>query len=584
MKYLEAPIHDYPTKDRTDPEVLYSSLGSFWTQIFEDKAVLKGYTLGLAEELIQRYYELLEAVNAYSVKEIDVFHKEKWQPIIVYKSKFNSAPFLFKPDDAIFGQQSTNDRYYQSVIFKFGFSKKPSADVYLYSVGENFKDFGIIADRVFDPKSIYINGTDVILNDGILYFNNNIFDNPNFPKLDVIAENGEPTIFTDADGVTQQEQVAILWAYDSHIDENRLYYNFGYIFNLNLNNNEFFKNILVNVINLHIDGPSVSAIRNICLAFLDIKAVINETEQVVEIFEDNYYKFVVTDKEVYKFDKLYQIKPEVVTGAIFNRGFVFVDAVEYYDNVEIPRWWKSSAVLNKKLALSQYIFLGNYSNQLVFKNELDLISLDGNGKIIFPVEGAESDVKLFNLTLNADTANVSKLKNAFNLIKPGDSAAIIPVDFLMENFLKNNTSFFKFNFITNALQAKFLKLIPLLRSQLPPYVYFIFGLNFKLANDDYSNLNNAITITFENGAQLLNADGSNEDGIIEKSSPYFYNDVKTRLFQLTLAIPAQPNECVGVDKGAPDGTIKMKDGTPLREPTSGVSTNTFNKLQLLDFT
>lgn len=581
MKYTDAPIYNYPTKDRTDPEVLYKSLGSFWTQIFQDKEVIRGYTLGLAEELIQRYYELLEAVNAYSVKDIDVFHKEKWHPIIVYRSKFNTAPFVFKANDAVFGQQSVNDKYYQNVIFQFGFPKTPSADVYLYSVGNQFKDFGIIADRVFDPKSIYINGTDVVLTDGVLYFNKNIFDDPNFPKLDVISENGEPVIFTDANGTEQQEQIAILWAYRSYIDDSRLYYNFGYIFNLNLNNDEFFKQILVGIINLHIDGPSISAIKNICLAFLGIKAVSNDTETVSEIFEDDYYKFVITDNDVYKFDKLYTIKSEVVPNAIFNKGFVFVDAVEYFDNVETPRWWKSPLALNKKLALSQHIFLGGYSNQLVFKTELDLITLDEVGKVVFPVEGTTADVNLFNQLLNEDTASVVKLKNEFNLKNPGDAAAIIPIDFLMENFLKNNTSFFKFNFITNALQAKFLNLIPLLRTELPPYVYFIFGLNFRLDNEDYAKLNNSIKIKFEDSTQLLNADGSNGDGIIENLAPYYYNDIKTRLFQLSLSpTTTPPNEFVGVD----GIYARMKDGAPLKVPTTGESTATFSKLQLLDFT
>jgi len=580
MKYTEAPIYNYPTKDRTDPEVLYRSLGSFWTQIFQDKAVLRGYTLGLAEELIQRYYELLEAVNSYSVKDIDVFHTEKWHPIIVYKSKFNTAPFVFKTNDAVFGQQPASDIYYQNVVFQFGFPKTPSADVYLYSVGSSFKDFGIIADRVFDPKSIYINGTDVILDDGVLYFNKNIFDNPNFPKLDVITENGEPATFIDTQGAEQQEQVAILWAYDTHIDDNRLYYNFGYIFNLNLNNDEFFKTILKSIINLHIEGPSVSAIKDICLAFLGIKSVVNETETVSEIIEDDYFKFVITDKEVYKFDKLYEIKSAVIPNTTFEKGFIFVDAVEYYDNIETPKWWKSSTVLSSKLALSQYIFLGNYTNQLVFKNTLDLITLDETGKVIFPVEGSQTDVALFNKTINADTVNIVKLKNEFNLINPGDSAAIIPVDFIMENFLKNNTSFIKFNFISNTLQSKFLSLIPLLVSQLPPYVYFIFGLNLRLENEVYSKLNNSINIKFNIGTQLLNADGSNEEGIIEKLAPYLYNNLEIRLFQLSRSVPTIPfDEITVAGPGA-----KMKAGNPLKTPSAGESTVTFNKLQLLDFT
>ena len=99
-------------------------------------------------------------------------------------------------------------------------------------------------------------------------------------------------------------------------------------------------------------------------------------------------------------------------------------------------------------------------------------------------------------------------------------------------------------------------------------------------NEVYSKLNNSINIKFDIGTKLLNADGSNEEGIIEKLSPYLYNNLETRLFQLSRSVPALTFDEVTV--GGPDA--KMKAGNPLRVPSAGESTVTFNKLQLLDFT
>ena len=80
--------------------------------------MLKGYTIGLAEEFIQRYYDLIEVVDSYAVDDIHVFHKEKWKPILVYKSKFNESPFRFEKAGANFGEQDGTSNYYQNAIFQ----------------------------------------------------------------------------------------------------------------------------------------------------------------------------------------------------------------------------------------------------------------------------------------------------------------------------------------------------------------------------------------------------------------------------------------------------------------------------------
>ena len=89
-----------------DPKYLYTSLGSFWVDIFREQNTLRGYTKALAEEIIQRYYDLVEAVNSYSIEDINVFHKVRWQPIIIRKSKFGFANFTFEKGKAVFGIQS----------------------------------------------------------------------------------------------------------------------------------------------------------------------------------------------------------------------------------------------------------------------------------------------------------------------------------------------------------------------------------------------------------------------------------------------------------------------------------------------
>ena len=587
---LNFPIYNYPTKEETDPTVLYRSLGSFWTQIFQDKKFISGYTIGLAEEAIQRYYDLLEVISSYSVKDTPVFHKEKWKPIRILKSEYGNTPFVFEPGSAIFGAQASTDAYYKNTVFQFGFPKQPVSEVFTFAVGEEFKDFGVISDRIFNPSVFLCNGSDVILDNGVLYFNQNIFDNPNIIKTDVISENGEKVQFTDSGGNLVDDQLIILWAYHSQIDKSILFNNFGYLFELHLDNTQFFKDILKAVFDLFVDGPTIQNIVTICASFLNIQTVIEETEIVESVFDDSRYHFIVTDKHVYKFDLTHTLQPDITQGVVLSGGDLLTTDIAYYDNVISPGWWKTTDVVKPKLALSQYLFLGNYESQFIISNDIDLVTVNSLGDIVFPIEGTAADIEQFHTKLNA---NKVEIKALLGLAGAGSSVPIQPVDFIMENFLKTNTALLKFRFATNKIQSKFLALLPLLYQHLPPYIYIILDLEMVVPNDSYENLNDSIVIAFDDGDLTLSADGSNSTGNIENLAPYGYKNARSRLFEISLGIPQQPYEIVGTEEGTEDSAyddaksegrvVKMTDGYLLKTPPTGATTLTFNKLLLLDF-
>ena len=108
-------IIDYKNRPTTNGDFLFRSLGSFWTQIFRDGDLLKGYTQGQGEEIIQRYIDLIETVKNYSIKDTPILHTEKWKPIQLLKSKLNQVPFVFESDNAVFGVQPENEQYYRGI-------------------------------------------------------------------------------------------------------------------------------------------------------------------------------------------------------------------------------------------------------------------------------------------------------------------------------------------------------------------------------------------------------------------------------------------------------------------------------------
>lgn len=603
---MDFPITTYPTNTVTDPNYLYRSLGSFWHTLFKEQGTLKGYTLGSAEEMIQRYYDLIETIDSYSVKNVPVFHKEKWKPIVIYKSKYNREPFVFEQNKAVFGVQPDEDEYYQGVIFQFGVDKTPTADVYVYFVGDELVEFSVIADKVIDPSVTLVYGTDVKLQDGALFFNKNIFEDENIPKAQVIGENGVPVTFEDINGNSIEEEFIVLWAYHGEVDLKNLYYNFGYIFNLNLDNDQYFKDILISVFALYIDGPTVNNIKACCAAFMGVPVVLHPVETIEDIFQDDLFSYVVTDKECYKISLNFQLIPTLAVGDVLHAGDIFVSDIEYYDNLTASSlvyyvnadsskgWWQREGLIDGKLALSKYLFNGDYIQQLLFSTELDVITIDENGLLVFPVEGHEQDIATFHAYINhAD--RLTTIKEALGLVDPGDSYPVVPLNFVMENFLKANTAMLKFSFYSDAQRSTFLRLLPIIRSHIPAYIYLVIKIDISFDTEDYELLNDSITIEFDSGEQILNADGSNSSGELEDLAPYGYRNVRQRLFEISLAVKKNatddlPYEYVATDEDLVDGDVVtegrlliVKDGKPLKPIPEGATTAQYNNLSLLDF-
>lgn len=598
---MDIPIYDYPGTGVVNPNVLYDSLGTFWTQIFREKATLRGITLTHSEELIQHYYDLIETINSFSVKDIPIFHKEKWLPVIIYKSKFNQEPLRFNPNDVIFGSQPESDVYYQSVTFQFGLPKIPTAEVYVYEAGDVMQSFSVLANNIIKPTVVFVNSVDAVYQNGVLFFNKNIFNNPDLVSVPLINELGVPQVYTDGEGMQQQEEIIILWAYHADVDKNLLYDNFGYIFDILNTNDVFYKKMLTSLMSMYTDGPTVSNIKTVCSAFLGLDTIKEPTEIVEEVFTSDQH-YVVTDKNVYKFPLFYDVLPNIKVGASLNVGEVMVDAIEYYDNVTFPEWWKRGKITAPVgqqqipyFSLSSGLFLGNYKYQLSFKTDVDIVSYDTAGLLHFPVRGTPADVALFNSTINTP-----EMRAALGLVNPGDVAVVNPVDFLFTNFLKNNTAFIKLKFINNNLTSSFLKLLSSVQDLLPKHVYFIFALDMVLPTETLNTFNDNIPVSFASGEQLLNADGSNSFGIIEDLAPFGYQNLEKRLFSIGLSpnpplptILMRSNVTTSVinDTAVPTAagaTIRCGSSTtgianPIHPIPTGISTMEYGNLLLLNF-
>jgi hypothetical protein len=544
--FTKSLADSFPANNPTDGKYLYRSLGSFWTRLFTGKNALKGYTIGMAEELIQSYINLNEVIGSYSIKHTPILHKENWFPLVIKKSEFNKSPFAFKASDAVFGEQPETSSYFANAIFKFGQPKETSNNVYSFSLKNNIKSFGLIANKLIDPTALFLPGVDLIIEDSVVYINNNLFDNTFILKSKLLGELGEIATYKDANGDTQEEEFIILWLYGANIDNYELYNTFGTLIDINLPSSQSYKKLLEGVLNLAVEGPTVKALTVALASLINIPITTESEETVEDIHDDEYYKYIVTDKSVYNINKDRSLNPEVAVGMQLHSGTILTSELQLIDPLIANAWWNNE-VKTDKLAFASHIFAANTNRQLFFETSLALITYT-DGKIIFPVTGDNADVQSFQNYINLPE-NKTQLLQKLGLSEEMPALPIVPVDFVFNNFFKNNTLFIKLNFYSAAQISAFVKLLPLIRPYLPPHVYILFYMTLNNPQEEWANLNYNLTIKdFPN--QTFCADGSTISGKRPQKTggdENYYKDYVNRLF------------CVAINP--------VKDNLPLHDDT-----------------
>lgn len=498
-------------QNKITSDVLYRSLGSFWTQVFSEKGTIKGYTLGQAEELVQSYYKLVDLLHSMSIKHIPVFSSIRWQPLVIQKSRYNKAPLKFISSGAVFGAQPANDRFYAKQVFRFGLPKAVNTPLYSYVPNFPLRKFNVITDRIIDPALVLIKNVDIITDqENVLYFNKNIFELPYLPKAYVVNTDGEIATFVNSDGVVEDDTFVILWIYHAEIDEENVYNHFGKLFDIQLESSEDYRKLLASVFDLFVQGPSINNIKAALGAFSGVAPTKHPAEKIQDIYSDNLHRYVITDLAVYKFKPYQTVLPHIRIGSVVHAGELLVDVVEYFDVVTTPNWWENE-LNSPKLGLSSHIFLGNYKQQLFFKTGPELVTYNQAEEIVFPVEGHPADVRQFNQYINHPTRK-AQFKTVFNLKDPGNAVVIRPVDFIFTHFLKNCTALIKLNFHSTEEISDFFNLLPMIKQYLPAHVYFLFYTNVNISYEEYDQLNNGYALDDYPNVRL-SLDGSTRDGL-----------------------------------------------------------------------
>lgn len=577
---MQSPTQSYPVTGRCNADTLYASMGSFWTQMFNEKDTIKGLAVAQAEQMIQQYIEAVEAVESASVVDTAVYNRVRNYPLQIKRSTFGTDMPVFG-DGSVFGTQQAGSLY-EGVTFDFGQPKDADSAYWSCELPAELQKFSVVANRAVNPSKLWVTNADVRVVDGRMYFKSNIFEDALVTKFNVVAPNGVPVTFYDKNEVLQPEQIAIVWVYNAAVDTQSLFYNHGYVFDLFQPSSQLYKDILVRLTKLFSNGPSVHNLKAMCAAFLGVVPIV-ETEETVESVNGNQ---VVTNHHVYQFHSLYTLNSDVRVGAKFHAGDILVDAVQYFDQVSQRNWWQTKLTpqvgvddqQSASWGFPAHLFVGGVEHELVFKNEAELMLRDADGYIHFPVEGVDKDVRAFNDNLNL---NADEVGFALGL-EPGEAIIVNPLEFIFEHFLKNSSALVKLHFKSVDEAKLFTSVFPIIRQCLPMHVYFIFLFDLTLASELYNWLDGATTVTVNSSAVLRNADGTDTNGFMTNTANY-KTDPKARLFAFAKGVPVSLLN-VGVNAGTfPTIDLLVKDGTMVGDIEEEQTTREVNNLLLLGF-
>ena len=568
------PPSDYPTNSVTDGQFLYRSLGSFWTQLFSDKDVLKGYTLGMAEEMIQSYCNLVEVVKQFSVKEIDLFHRERWKALTIKKSEFNSLT-VQSGDGLVFGQQPVTDALYANKLFRVGFPKE-SSNAYSFKPPFSIKKFGALANRILSPSLILLPGIDIIFKDDALLFNKNLFTDPHIPRAKLITDDGVQATYTDTAGNVLGDEFIVLWLYNVEQDDQELYNNFGVLFDIQLPTSQSYKDLLKAIMNLAVEGPTINALNKAIAALMDVPVIIEPNEVVEDSYDFGNYTYIITNKNTYRVPVAYKLHPSVTVGAKLHAGDILTNNARIFDTAIDPSWWKREVTANT-LGFASHVFAANLTRQLFFANTVSPITyVPSTDKLVFPVQGNAADVQSFQDYINLP-ANKTLIMSALRLTQTATTVAVNPLDFVFNHFFKNNTLFIRLVFYSDAQINTFFNLLGELQRYLSPHVYLLLYINLQRPVDDVANLNSSVSIAAYPGLTFC-ADGSTSTGarpgipseVDASGSKPYYKDYLNRMFCVSKG-PLKQTGATGYPLYA-DGTAKYGGTVNLDTLTMSSST------------
>lgn len=362
--------YTYPAGDFDRWRSLMGVLGSFWNELFEDRAQLRSLAEGRAQLGAQTLFELMDLFDAMSRYRIPILHRQNWYVLYLRESECNSVP-------AVLPGYGDGDIYGGPRIYG-----QAATTQYAFPAPADLAEAYILVNRFTDPSLVWYRDADFRLDTQrhTISFRQNPFTNPCIPKRDIY------------DGSQRVDREAAIWLFRGQFDWEQLYYQLGYVLGMRLKSSEGYRELLNAVMDAVVGGTAERDIVRGVAAITGIPLTVEPAETIVHIQTDHQHLLVITDQHVYRFAPA--CVPVVAVGETVRAGDALVDALQFY-------WFNRGEVPADLPAL--VVDRGFHSSclygDLLFENrEVPLEveeHVDGFTKVTFGLGGFALDVEAF---------------------------------------------------------------------------------------------------------------------------------------------------------------------------------------------
>ena len=330
----------YPALESRDAsrnaQTLYSWLGSFWAEVYEDPDFILDLQHARALRISQLYLDLLENLKLEDRENAPVFHRERWHPIILRKSQRNLGSKgmvkLVGDGTVVLGSQ-THEAYPEDTVITLGGREVSYRDMVVYPLDPASADLkgmlSCISNSIAGATVTLGNGTNFAILDGAIAIaaDQDPFTGVNadsWPKFEVI------------DGESVEDEETVLWACDALFDKDFLYTALGYAMQLPTGSSEVYKRVVNAAWNIVASGATPLLVRSLMASICDIPTVKTEGETVEDIFYANGKCYVVTDKNSYLLSDKAELRRNVRKGKKLHRFDTLDKAIRVYSCVTEP--------------------------------------------------------------------------------------------------------------------------------------------------------------------------------------------------------------------------------------------------------
>jgi hypothetical protein len=417
--------YTYPSNDLEKARTLLGLLGSHWVNVYQGNSVVQGYAFARAQEEIQSYQDLLETIASISRIEVPIYHTDNWYLLTLRESDLNSQ-LLQYGGGAVYGVQPDGSTYHYGTA-------NPNAlgQGYKFPIPEDLKDARLIFNRLTEPSLSLVKGIDFVLDADSITFSSNPFVSELVPKRDVYT------------GTEVTDREAGLWIFRGQFDWDHVYTHFGYVLSLKLASSSDYRDLINAILDSFVEGTAEKHIQLGIAAITSTPIVVEPTETVELVQEDDDHLVIATDANVYKFPTTADAIVE--PGDVLSAGDQLVDTVTFYNlnGGDVP-----SDLFAVHLGLGY--LPGGFIDGLTFQNTTVPLEVDvstDKTRVSFEIGGLPTDVDLFwDMVHERGVLDGTTLANLLDLrddpttepLAGSLPATINPLQFLIENVLRYN--------------------------------------------------------------------------------------------------------------------------------------------------